>query len=103
MRILLKVVREIGPAVPVIITILLVFGLAFGQERKSLPRVFLLNSLEGLEVPHGKAAGLVWESLIHGECNEAEHQRRRQALLDYCARDTLGMVKIVEALGRNVA
>jgi hypothetical protein len=53
---------------------------------------------EGMEVADGQAAGLVWESLINGDCGEGESQRKRKALLDYCGQDTLGMVRLVEKL-----
>jgi hypothetical protein len=56
-------------------------------------------SYDGMEVANGQAAGLVWESPIGGDCGEAERQRRRKALLDYCGQDTLGMVRLLELLG----
>jgi hypothetical protein len=34
-------------------------------------------------------------------CGENERQRKREPMLDYCSQDTLGMVKILEAIKRN--
>jgi hypothetical protein len=56
---------------------------------------------EDMEVGDGQAAGLAWESLIGRDCGEAERQRKRKALLDYCGQDTLAMVKIIETLMRK--
>jgi hypothetical protein len=53
---------------------------------------------EGMEVPNGQAAGLVWETMIGGSMGEAERQSKRQALLDYCGQDTLALVKLLETL-----
>jgi predicted RecB family nuclease len=65
-----------------------------------LPALVPEMTYEGMEVADGQAAGLAWESLISGDCSEAEHQRKRKALLDYCGQDTLGMVRLVEKLQR---
>ncbi len=53
-----------------------------------------------MAVANGHEAGLAWESLIGGDCSEAERQRKLKALLDYCAQDTLAMVRLVEKLHR---
>jgi predicted RecB family nuclease len=63
-----------------------------------LPALVPEMTYEGMEVADGQAAGLVWESLIGGDCGEAERQRKRKALLDYCGQDTLGMVRLLEVL-----
>jgi len=52
----------------------------------------------GIEVADGMTTGLTWDSLIAGKYNEFERTRKRKALLDYCAKDTQGMVKIVGTL-----
>jgi hypothetical protein len=57
---------------------------------------------EGMEVPHGQAAGLTWESMIRRDSSEPERQAKRKALSDYCGQDTLAMVKLLEAL-QNVS
>ena len=46
----------------------------------------------------GQDAGLAWESLLRGDCDEREREWKRKALLSYCCQDTLGMVKLVELL-----
>ena len=78
-----------------------VYHPAFGGSyslKSVLPALVPEMSYAGLEVADGQAAGLAWESLIRGDCSEAECQRKRKALLDYCGQDTLGMVKLVELL-----
>jgi predicted RecB family nuclease len=63
-----------------------------------LPALVPEMSYAGLEVADGQAAGLAWQSLIDGSCGEAEGQKKRKALLDYCEQDTLAMLRIVERL-----
>jgi hypothetical protein len=55
-------------------------------------------SYDDMTVADGQAAGLAWESLIYGKVNQGEHDRIREALLDYCGQDTLGMVRLVDHL-----
>lgn len=55
-------------------------------------------SYDGMAVADGQAAGLAWESLISGDCEEGEREQERKALLDYCGQDTLAMVKIIDVL-----
>jgi hypothetical protein len=66
-----------------------------------LPALVPEMTYEGMEVADGKAAGMVWESLVHGCFGEAESQRKRKALLDYCGQDTLGILRLVETLKRE--
>jgi len=78
-----------------------VYHPAFGGSyslKSVLPALVPEMTYEGMEVADGQAAGLAWESLIGGVCGEAERQRKRKALLDYCGQDTLGMVRLVEEL-----
>jgi hypothetical protein len=63
-----------------------------------LPALVPEMSYKGMEVANGQAAGLAWESLIRGDSGGAERQWKRRALLDYCGQDTLGMLRLVEAL-----
>jgi hypothetical protein len=63
-----------------------------------LPALVPAMTYSGMVVADGQAAGLAWESLIGGNCNESEHQRKCEALLDYCGLDTLGMVRLLELL-----
>ena len=65
-----------------------------------LPALVPEMTYEEMEIADGQAAGLVWESLIDGDCGEGERQRKRKALLDYCGQDTLGLVRLVEKLQR---
>jgi predicted RecB family nuclease len=74
---------------------------AFGGSyslKSVLPALVPEMTYEGMEVADGQAAGLAWESLICGDCSEAERQRKRKTLLEYCCQDTLGMVRLVEKL-----
>jgi hypothetical protein len=66
-----------------------------------LPALVPSMSYDGLAVSDGKGAGLAWESLIDSECNEMERRDKRKALLEYCSRDTLGMVRLVEVINRR--
>lgn len=56
-----------------------------------------------LEVREGGTAAREYLRLRAGGVDPAERERVRTALLDYCARDTEGMVEIVDALRRLVA
>ena len=50
---------------------------------------------EGMDVADGTDAGLAWESLIRGGLDQAERDRIRKALLEYCGQDTLAMVRLL--------
>ncbi len=94
-----KIQRRLWDLLPVIRNH--VYHPAFGGSyslKSVLPALVPTMTYEGMEVADGQAAGQAWESLIGGDCSEIERQRKRKALLDYCGQDTLGMVKIVEAL-----
>ena len=51
-----------------------------------------------MAVGNGQDAGLAWESLVHGDLACDERDRIRKALLDYCGRDTLALVKLITKL-----
>jgi hypothetical protein len=68
-----------------------------------LPALVPDMSYEGMQVPNGQAAGRAWESMIRGDASEAEREAKRQALLDYCAQDTLALVRLLEALQSRCA
>ncbi|MBI2172265.1 MAG: DUF2779 domain-containing protein [Chloroflexi bacterium] len=53
---------------------------------------------DDLAIQEGNAAALAYEKMLALETPEGERAVLRQALLDYCQRDTLAMVKVVEAL-----
>jgi predicted RecB family nuclease len=63
-----------------------------------LPALVPEMTYEGMEVADGTDAGLAWGSLIRGGLDQAERDRVRKALLDYCGQDTLAMVRLVERL-----
>ena len=63
-----------------------------------LPALVPDLTYEGMEVGNGQDAGLAWKSLIRGTWDQAEHERLREALLDYCRQDTLALVKVLERL-----
>jgi predicted RecB family nuclease len=65
-----------------------------------LPALVPEMSYEGMAVANGQDAGLAWESLLRGGLDQVEHEKVRKALLDYCAQDTLALVRLLEALRR---
>jgi predicted RecB family nuclease len=78
-----------------------VYHPAFGGSfslKAVLPALVPDMTYEGMEIPDGQAAGLAWEALISGTCSDAERQHKKKALLDYCAQDTLALVRLLESL-----
>jgi predicted RecB family nuclease len=78
-----------------------VYHPAFGGSyslKSVLPALVPGMSYDGMEVADGQAAGLAWESLIGSDCDEAERQRIRKALLDYCGQDTLALLALTRRL-----
>ena len=63
-----------------------------------LPALVPEMSYEGMEVANGQEAGLAWESLVRGGLDQREREKTRKALLGYCGKDTLEMVRLVEKL-----
>jgi hypothetical protein len=63
-----------------------------------LPALVPEMTYDGMEVADGQSAGGAWESLVHGGLDQAECNRIRKALLDYCGQDTLAMVKLLDRL-----
>jgi Domain of unknown function(DUF2779) len=63
-----------------------------------LPALVPGMTYEGMDVADGTDAGLAWESLIRGGLDQADRDRIRKALLEYCGQDTLAMVKLFEKL-----
>jgi predicted RecB family nuclease len=63
-----------------------------------LPALVPEMSYDGMAVGNGQDAGLAWEALIRGGLDQTERDRIRKALLDYCGKDTLALVKILERL-----
>ena len=97
-----KIQRRLWDLLPVIRNH--VYHPAFGGSyslKSVLPALVPSMGYDGMEVADGKFAGLVWESFVRGDCGEAERDRKRKALLEYCEQDTLGMVKIIDTLRRH--
>jgi predicted RecB family nuclease len=63
-----------------------------------LPALVPEMSYEGMAVANGQDAGLAWESLVLGGLDQSERDRTRRALLDYCGKDTLALVRLLETL-----
>ena len=63
-----------------------------------LPALVPEMTYEGMEVADGQTAGLAWESLIRGTVDVAERVMIRQVLLDYCGKDTLALVRLLDKL-----
>ena len=81
-----------------------VYHPAFGGSyslKSVLPALVPEMTYEGMEVADGQAAGLAWESVVRGDCDEGERERKRRALLEYCTQDTLGMLRLLEKLQQS--
>jgi hypothetical protein len=65
--------------------------------KKVLPALVPGLSYEGLDISEGGEAMLVFESMVKGDFT-GDVQQAREALLAYCRVDTLGMVRLVDAL-----
>jgi predicted RecB family nuclease len=63
-----------------------------------LPALVPEMTYDGMEVADGQAAGLAWDSLVRGSLDQAEREKIRKALLDYCGQDTLALVRLLERL-----
>jgi predicted RecB family nuclease len=63
-----------------------------------LPALVPDMTYEGMEVANGQEAGLAWESLVRGNLDQAERERIRNALLDYCGQDTLALLRLLQCL-----
>ncbi|UTV80145.1 DUF2779 domain-containing protein [Acidithiobacillus sp. YTS05] len=61
-----------------------------------LPTIAPELSYEGMTVAHGGAAQDAFAEIMMPETNEERRSELRQALLDYCERDTLAMVRIAD-------
>ncbi|MGA2235627.1 MAG: DUF2779 domain-containing protein [Terriglobales bacterium] len=63
-----------------------------------LPALVPELSYDGMAVANGQDAGLAWESLVRGGLDQVERDKTRKALLDYCGKDTLALVRLLETL-----
>jgi hypothetical protein len=57
---------------------------------------------DDLQVADGATASLTYEAMIAGSLH-ADEEAQRKALRDYCERDTLAMVRVLEAIRREAA
>jgi hypothetical protein len=64
-----------------------------------LPAVVPELGYDDLEIQEGGHASVAFAQMISPETEESERRRLRQALLDYCRRDTEAMVRVIDALG----
>ena len=63
-----------------------------------LPAIVPDLTYDDLAIQEGTVASLAFASMIDPDVSEAERLELRQALLAYCKRDTLALVRVVEAL-----
>jgi hypothetical protein len=68
-----------------------------------LPALVPGMTYEDMDVAEGEQAGVVWETMIHGQLDESEKNKAKEALLAYCRQDTLGMVKLLQVLREHAA
>jgi hypothetical protein len=68
-----------------------------------LPALVPGMSYEGMDVADGQQAGVVWETMIHGQLDECQKNKAREALLAYCRQDTLAMAKLIQVLREHAA
>jgi hypothetical protein len=61
-----------------------------------LPALVPNMTYEGMKVANGQDAGLAWESLVRGSLDQVD--KTRKALLEYCGKDTLALVRLLETL-----
>ncbi len=66
-----------------------------------LPAVVPTLGYEDLEVRDGQMAAQAYERMVFVETDWVEKMRLRDALLRYCARDTLAMLELRRALWRK--
>jgi predicted RecB family nuclease len=71
--------------------------------KNMLPALVPGMTYEGMDVADGTEAGIAWESLIRCMEDQAERERLRKALLAYCGKNTLAMVRLLESLQRVLA
>jgi hypothetical protein len=63
-----------------------------------LPAVVPELGYDDLEIQEGGHASVAFARMISSETEESERRRLRQALLDYCRRDTEAMVRVLDVL-----
>jgi predicted RecB family nuclease len=78
-----------------------VYHPAFGGSfslKAVLPALGPTMSYDGMEVADGQAAGIAWNALVDGKLSEVKRESTREALLEYCGKDTMAMVRLLSAL-----
>jgi hypothetical protein len=94
-----RIQRRLWDLLPVVRNHVYHHGFGGSYSLKSvLPALVPQMTYAGIEVADGRAAGSAWNSLINGELNHDEAPRIWKALLAYCARDTFGMMALLEKL-----
>jgi len=76
-----------------------VYHPAFGGSyslKSVLPALVPEMTYEGMEIADGQDARLAWEALMRGTVDVAARVRIRQALLNYCGKDTLALVRLLD-------
>jgi hypothetical protein len=58
------------------------------------------SGYESLDIADGEAAGREYQRVAFGGVEEGERKKVRKQLEDYCGMDTVGMIRIVEELGK---
>ena len=66
--------------------------------KSALPALVPEMSYDRMAVANGQDAGLAWESLVRDGLDQSERGRTRKALLDYCGKDTLALVRLLATL-----
>ena len=69
--------------------------------KKLLPTIAPELAYDGMTVAHGGAAQDAYSEIFAAETTEERKAELRQALLDYCERDTLAMVEIARYYTKN--
>jgi hypothetical protein len=78
-----------------------VYHPAFGGSyslKYVLPALVPQMAYEGVAVANRQDAGMAWEFLVRGNVDEVEREKTRKALLEYCGKDTLALVRLLTVL-----
>ena len=70
--------------------------------KKTLPALVPHMTYENLSIKNGSAALTVFAEMARGKIPEEEFRQLREDLLNYCKQDTLGMVRLHEALIKEI-
>jgi hypothetical protein len=67
-----------------------------------LPAFVPAMSYENLNISEGTAAGIAWQRFIDPATPAVEKKQLRKALLEYCAQDTIALVRLLEELRKLI-